>query len=213
MATSRAWIQIIDIGSHDPKLLDSRCQQSWTCSEKRRRLSASQSRCGALPSIGDVLRTINTDAVENVVVVQHQATLVRQRIIGPLFVRHHDIITDGTSRHCRRRGENRSVVLIRSSHRADLFMWIKPLNMSKTILLLRHLEDFLTRFRTQKVVPYTDLNLSSPIMLDAGRSVSSGDITLMHINSIVRVDRSWCSFLASGTMLSSEETCYCHVSQ
>lgn len=212
MATSRAWIQIVGLGSHDPNSHDSPCQQSWTCSGKRRRRSASQSKCVALPSIGAVSRTINTDAVENVIVVQHQATLVRQRIIGLLLAGHHDIITDGTSRHCRRRGKNRPVVLIRSSHCADLFMWIKTLKMCKTVLSLRHLEDLLTRFRTQNIVPYTDLNLSSPIKLEAGRSVFSGDITLMHINSIVRVDRTWFSFLASRTMLSSEETCYCHVS-
>jgi len=62
--------------------------------------------------------------VEDVVVVQHQATLVRQYIIGLLLVRQHDIITDGTSRHHRRRGETSPVVLIRSLYCADRLVWI-----------------------------------------------------------------------------------------
>jgi hypothetical protein len=137
--------------------------------------------------IEDLLGSINTDAVENVVLVQHQATLVRQYIIGLLLTHQHDIITDGTSRHYRRRGENRPVVLIRSSHCADLFMWIKQLEMYKNILLFRHIQVLVTRIRTQRSIPYTDLDGSSPIMLNADKSVFACGIALTNIKSIVRV--------------------------
>jgi hypothetical protein len=140
-----------------------------------------------LPLTEDVLGSINTDAVENVVLVQYQATLVRQYTIGLLLIRQHDIVTDGTSRHYRRRGENRPVVLIRSSHCADLFMWIKSLEMYKNIILFRRIQALVTRCRTQRSIPYTDLNGFSPIMLNASRSVFACGIALTNIKSIVRV--------------------------
>jgi hypothetical protein len=145
-------------------------------------------KCTAIVALtGDVLGSINTDAVENVVLVQHQATLVRQYIIGLLLIHQHDIVTDGTSRHYRCRGENRPVVLIRSSHCADLLMWINPLEMYKNILLFRRIQVLVTRCRTQTSIPYTDLYGSSPIMLDADRSVFACGIALTNIKSIVRV--------------------------
>ena len=66
-------------------------------------------------------------------------------------------------------------------------MWIKALEMYNIVLLFRHVQDDVTRCRTQKSVPYTDLNESSPIMLNADRSMFSGGIALAHIKSIVRV--------------------------
>ena len=66
-------------------------------------------------------------------------------------------------------------------------MWIKSLEMYNNVLLFRHVQDTVTRFRTQKSVPYTDLDGSSPIMLEADRSVFSSANALTHINSSVRV--------------------------
>jgi len=77
-------------------------------------------------------------------------------------------------------------------------MWVNPLEMYKNIILFRRKEDSVTRCRTKRGIPYTDLNASSPIKLDVGRIVSTCSITLMHINSIVRVYRSWFSFLSLG---------------
>ena len=160
-----------------------------------------------------VASSINTTAVEGFVVVQHQATLVRQRIIGLPLVDHHDIITAGNvSTLCRRRGEHRPTVFIRLTYLADLFMWVSPLKMYRIILLFQRKQDFVTRCQTKRGIPYTDLNEPSPIKLDAGSSVSTHSIPLMHINSIVRVYRTLVFVTGLGTMISSEESCHCHVS-
>jgi hypothetical protein len=66
-------------------------------------------------------------------------------------------------------------------------MWIKLLEMYKNILLLRHIQALVTRCRTQRNIPYTDLDGSSPIMLNADRSVFYCGIALRNIKSIVRV--------------------------
>lgn len=59
--------------------------------------------------------------------------------------------------------------------------------MYKNILLLRHIQALVTRCRTQRSIPYTDLNESSPIMLNDVRSVFSCGIALTYVKSIVRV--------------------------